>query len=378
MNPVQKTIRGRGSLKNLPLMMEKLNIHRPMIVVSRSLSEKLVEDVPALLGCPVFSGYHANPDLADSASAAAIYLQENCDGLISVGGGSAIDTAKAVKARLKSENEDDLKHNRLDGSETCPQIAVPGTAGTGSEATQFAVVYVEGQKLSLDHPSLQPEGVILDPSLLDSLTAYHKKSCALDSLCQGIESYWSRKSNDDSRIHAYLAIVGILDNLKKYLSGDPHAADEMMDASYQSGKAIQLTRTTAAHAMSYCLTKTMGIAHGHACMLTLPFVWEHMLSSGEKDDLLRDLSSKMRLGDPVMGPKLLRGILFDLEMEIPPVPDEQTLDLLTESVNTDRLSNHPVPLSQAQIRQIYRKAMTLPSENEKQACLDIWRYYGRG
>lgn len=169
----------------------------------------------------------------------------------------------------------------------------------------------------------------------------------------------------------------MLDNLKSYLEGDPHAADEMMDAAYQSGKAIQITRTTAAHAMSYKLTKTMGIAHGHACMLTLPTLWELMLTHEEMKETLSDLSDKMRLGDPQMGPKLLRGILFDLEMEIPPMPDAAALDALAAAVNTERLGNHPVAMSREDVRDAYRRSFVPLGENERQACLDIWNYYGR-
>ena len=102
----------------------------------------------------------------------------------------------------------------------------------------------------------------------------------------------------------------MLDNLKAYLAGDPHAADEMLDASYQSGKAIQITRTTAAHAMSYQLTKTFGIAHGHAVMLTLPTLWEMMSEDEQTAPVLKDLSRLMRLGDPLMAPRLLRGVNF--------------------------------------------------------------------
>ena len=93
--------------------------------------------------------------------------------------------------------------------------------------------------------------------------------------------------------------------------------------------------------------------------------------------MLKDLSAKMRLGDVRMGPKLLKGILYDLEMEIPPVPDEGILEELACSVNTERLNNHPVKMNGAEIKQAYRRAMTPLRENEKQACLDIWRYYGR-
>ena len=94
-------------------------------------------------------------------------------------------------------------------------------------------------------------------------------------------------------------------------------------------------------------------------------------------DILKDLSTKMRLGDIRMGPKLLKGILYDLEMLIPPVPEEAVLEELACSVNTERLNNHPVKMTKEEIKQIYRRAMIPPRANEKQACLDIWRYYGR-
>ena len=377
MNDYQKVIRGRESLKRLPELCQKLGIRKPLIVGLDPLTGTLLKKNPWLLSAPLYTGFHSNPDLKDSEEGAKLYTREHCDGLISIGGGSSIDTAKAIKARLNAKDEGDVISSRLEGNVSCPHIAVPGTAGTGSEATQIAVVYVDGSKVSLNHRSLRPDGVVLDASLLDSLPLYHKKSCALDALSQGIESYWSRGSNEDSKVHAYLAVIGVLDNLKAYLEGDPHAAEEMLDASYQSGKAIQITRTTAAHAMSYMLTKKMGLAHGHACFLTLPVLWESMQEKDEMQGILKDLSTKMRLGDIRMGPKLLKGILYDLEMQIPPVPDEAVLEELAGSVNTERLNNHPVKMTKEEIKLIYRRSMIPLRDNEKQACLDIWRYYGR-
>ena len=379
MNEYQKVIRGRGSLRKISEMVNMLSIQKPLIVGAEPLTETLMKRNPELLSCPVFSDFHPNPDLSDSAKGAEMYIRESCNGLISIGGGSSIDTAKAIKARLRSGNNAELIDSNLADCPECRHIAVPGTAGTGSEATQIAVVYVNGKKVSLNHRDLKPDGVILDSTLLDTLPMYHKKSCALDALAQGIESYWSKGANDDSRVHAYLAIIGVLDNLKEYIVGeDSHAADEMLDASYQSGKAIQITRTTAAHAMSYMLTKKMGLAHGHACMLTLPVLWEMMERHEEMLGTLNDLSSKMRLGDTQLVPRLLKGILYDLDMTIPDLPDDQTLDELTEAVNTERLSNHPVSLSKEEIKEVYRKSMTPVCENEKKACIDIWKYYGRG
>ena len=400
---IQKVIRGRDSIRRAAEMMEALGIRRPLIVGSRSLIPRLRRG-DALKAAPAFSGYHPNPDLADAEAGVKIYREQGCDGLISIGGGSAMDTAKAIKAGLCAESAEDLKANRLNisdfpdfsasagkirnlrelkgrarrpaGRSHLPHLAIPGTAGSGAETTATAVVYENGTKLSLSHPALLPEGVILDAGLLDSLPEYHKKSCALDALSQGIESYWAKAATEDSRVHAYLAFRGVLDNLKGYLAGDPHAAEEMMDASYQSGRAIFTTRTTAAHAMSYQITKMLGPAHGHACALTLPVLWDLLTENEDTRAMMADLAEKMGLGDPMMGSRLLRGILIDLDMPAPPMPTEEELNRLAGSVNAERLGNHPMALSAAQIRAIYRRAFTPLGANERQACLDIWKYYG--
>ena len=375
MNSYQIVRRGRGSLGKVQEVFGKIDIKRPLIVGSRHLTGTLLKKVPALLNAPVFSEYHPNPELQDAVPGMEIFRKEGCDGILSIGGGSAMDTAKAIKALLYAESAENAAAGRFPADMETPHLAVPGTAGTGAEATQTAVVYIGNKKISLNHPGLRPEGVILDADLLDTLPVYHKKSAALDALSQGIESYWSRSATEDSRVHAYLAILGILDNLKGYLAGDPHAAEEMLDASYQSGKAIQITRTTAAHAMSYQLTKQLGLAHGHACMLTLPVLWEEMAEHDELKEMLQDLSAKMRLGDPQMAPRLLRGILYSLEMDIPAVQDEAVLDALTDSVNTERLGNHPVTMTKEDVKEVYRRAFTPLCAAEKKACTDIWTYY---
>ena len=92
-------------------------------------------------------------------------------------------------------------------------------------------------------------------------------------------------------------------------------------------------------------------------------------------ECLSDLCGKMRLSNPQLVPKLLRGILFDLEMDIPDMPDGETLDTLASSVDPVRLGNHPVKMSTDDIREVYRRAFTPLCAAEKTACMDIWKYY---
>lgn len=372
---IQKVLRGRGKLARLPELMEKLQLHRPLLVCGETLLPVFQQATG--LSPARFGGYHPNPDFTDAAAGVACYRENGCDGLISLGGGSAMDTAKTIKAMLLADTAEDALASRLPEDRGMPHIAIPATAGTGSEATQTAVVYVNDQKVSIAHEALLPEGVVLDGSLLDTLPEYHRKACAMDALCQGIESYWAKTATEDSRVQAYLCILGVLDNIRGYMAGDAHAQDEMLEAAYRSGKAIQETRTTAAHAMSYQITKKLGYAHGHACALTLPFLWEHMISNEDALPVLMELASRMRLGSEYMGSRLLRGLLIDLGLEPDQRPDDALLDALADSVNIERLSNHPEPLTREQLRRIYAQAFRPAEGKDRQVCVDLWQYYGR-
>ena len=371
----QRMLRGRGKLEKIRELMDKLNIARPLLVCDGSMGAVFAERTG--MDIPQFSAFHPNPDFSDCAAGAALYRERGCDGLISMGGGSAMDTAKAIKALVVAEDADAALLSRLPEDAALPHIAIPTSAGTGAEATQIAVMYVDNQKVSLSHPALLPDGVVHDGSLLDTLPDYHRKSCAMDALCQGIESYWANGATEDSRVHAYLAILGVLDNLRAYLAGDPHAQDEMLEAAYRSGRAIQISRTTAAHAMSYQLTKQLGYAHGHACMLTLPYLWEHLAAKEDALPIVMEIADRMRLGNEAMAPRLLKGMLIDLDMEPKGVPDAGMLDLLADSVNLERLSNHPEALTREELRRVYARALSPVSGMERQMCLDLWKYYGQ-
>ncbi len=377
MNSYQKVIRGRDSLKKLPEMMNKLHVSNPMIIGNDQMISILMRNHPFLFSSTVFSSFHTKPDFSDAVSGSDTYSKSSCDGLVSIGGCSSIDTAKAIKACLNTVSKEDIMQNRFFVKKQIPHIAVPGTAGTGSEATQFAEICMDGIKVSLDHEMLRPDGAVLDSALLDFLPEYHKSTSALCALAHGVESYWSSSYNDDCRVHAYLAIIGILDNMNAYLKGNPHAADEILDASYQSGKAIQMKKTTAVSEIAGVLACRSGISYGHACMLTITVLWEMMAEREELMDVLSDLSLKMRLGSLQMAPRLLKGIMYDLELPIPQLPDGIALDELADTVNMQKLNHHPVRITREDIKEIYRRAMTPMCANERKACVDIWRYYGR-
>lgn len=152
---------------------------------------------------------------------------------------------------------------------------VPTTAGTGSESTHFSVVYIGDEKYSLAHPSMLPDTVILDPALTESMPPYLAACTGMDAVCQAIESWWSVNSTAESREYSRQSLALGLRNLEKAVTDpDRDARECMLLASNLSGRAINIARTTVAHAVSYPITSRFRVPHGHAVALTLPWFFE--------------------------------------------------------------------------------------------------------
>ncbi len=366
----QHVIRGRGCLAQTPALLDSLGIRKPMIVGSQRMAQRLM-DAGVSRSAPVFHAYHPNPDFIDCRDGAALFDSEGCDGLVSIGGGSAMDTAKGIKALLICRDDRAALDSAFPQGTQLTHVAIPTSAGTGSEATPFAVLYVDGQKHSLSGDAMLPEGVALDGDLLASLPLLHKKSCALDALCQGVESWWVRSATDESRTHALNAIRGVLASLRPYLQGDPNAAQAMLDAAFESGEAIRFTRTTAAHAMSYQLTKRLGMPHGQSCMLTLPWHTRILLQHPDVRPVLESLAQALSIAADDL-PDMMTGLLIDLDLMNTAPVDDALLDALAVSVNAERLGNHPCALTTAQLREIYAAALAQPDDETRRRCLKRW------
>ncbi|NWK55159.1 phosphonoacetaldehyde reductase [Verrucomicrobiaceae bacterium N1E253] len=195
------------------------------------------------------------------------------DAILAIGGGSVIDVAKLLKAFWHHPELllPGLHHSDSLHPANIPLIAIPTTAGSGSEATHFAVVYHNKEKHSIAHPDLLPDLAIIDSELLHSLPQHIAAASGMDALCQGIESYWSIHSTEASRSLAKEAIQLAWSSLKPaVLDKDPDALEQLARASHLAGQAINLTKTTAPHAVSYALTSYFGLQHGHAVGLLTP------------------------------------------------------------------------------------------------------------
>lgn len=246
----------RGSIENLKYWKEDA-----LVFTGKKSFEKIRPIVKEYLNFPFYyNDFSTNPKLEEIEKGVET-ISINPKTIIAIGGGSVIDFAKVYKYKTKLN---------------VPLIAIPTTCGTGSEATQFAVYYKEGKKQSLDSPEVLPNVAIVDSQFVENNPTYLKACTALDAYCQAIESYFACKSTEKSRQYAMEAIKLCRDNLVKYVNSNEKTYSlNMSKASNLSGKAINISRTTAAHAMSYSITTKYGIPHGHAVALNIAKVMEY-------------------------------------------------------------------------------------------------------
>lgn len=224
-----------------------------------------------------FSDFTPNPKSEDVQRGIMEFKVFSPDNVVAVGGGSVIDMAKLINYFATNEiGTCDYIAGKRGTKQGKPLIAIPTTAGSGSEVTSFAVMYVDRTKYSVDQPSLLPNVAVVDPYLTESLPSHITAATGMDALGQAIESYWSVNSTGISKQYASQAIRLAISNLTAAVNrSDISARRAMAEAAHLAGKAINITRTTAPHAISYPLTAYFGVPHGHAVGLTLSCVLDY-------------------------------------------------------------------------------------------------------
>ena len=210
------------------------------------------------------------------------------DAIVAVGGGSVIDTAKILGLALATESAGVLElvaGGVPADAEPVPLIAVPTTAGTGSEVTPFATVWDTGEprKLSVADPRLFPSLALVDATLTLELDWEQTLSSGLDAYVQCLEAICNRNANPVTSAFAERGVAMIPGALRR-LRGEPDSLESralMAEAALLSGLAISHTRTALAHSMSYPITAHFGVPHGLACALVLPAVLEFNLDADD-------------------------------------------------------------------------------------------------
>lgn len=363
----QKILCGPGWREELSRGLAEHEVKKLLLVCGKSYERLSIrEEIEALpMELVRFSGFSPNPKYEEVCAGVDLFRANGCDGIMAVGGGSAMDVAKCVK--LYSRMDPLRNYLEQEPADTgVPLIAIPTTAGTGSESTRFAVIYYQGVKQSVAHDSIRPDWAVLEPAVLEKLPLYQKKCTMLDALCQGIESCWSMNSTEESVRYAKQAVETIRRDWRAYImEGDPSAAAEIMQAANSAGRAINITQTTAPHAMSYKLTSLYGLPHGHAVAVCLPEVWEYMLAHTEETadkrgaaylrKVFDDIAASLGCADASEAVAWFRRLLDTLELGYP--QGVSGLDELAAAVNPIRLKNNPVPLSRDTLRDMYERIL---------------------
>lgn len=275
---------GVGALKQLS---GYLGEGKVLLVTTPGFTKRgLTRTLTALIGKRkhiVLDNVKPNPTIGALDEDTVQLCNEDIRQIIALGGGSAIDSAKVLSFLLAAGSDFHLRDYFEQGGglpdvRTLPLVAIPTTAGTGSEVTPFATVWdmVGEKKYSLASPQLFARTALLDPELTLTLPRELTIVTGLDALSHALESLWNRNANPLTRIYALRAVALILETLPALaneLDNIEHRA-RMMEASLLAGLAISGSRTALAHSISYPITARYGMPHGLACSFTLPAILE--------------------------------------------------------------------------------------------------------
>lgn len=282
-NPVS-TYFGHGSLSKIKELTENETV--TLVTFPEAESLGLIEKIQLLLGnrlVHIIDNVQPNPDVSHLKETYENFWRkfEHCDTVLAVGGGSSIDTAKALIVGTETHKFESLLDLLSTGHKFNPSsfkklIAIPTTAGTGSEVTPWATIWdsEKQKKYSLHLDCTWPTVAIIDPELMLTVPKSITISTGLDALSHAFESIWNINANPISDTFAISAIEDILDCLPQ-LSNDLlnlELRSRMALAALKAGMAFSNTKTALAHSISYEMTLRHGLTHGIACSFTLPYV----------------------------------------------------------------------------------------------------------
>ena len=372
----QKEFIGVGCINNIKEIIKETRAKKILLVTGKQSyiccnAKSQINEILNDAYTEQFNQFEVNPKLDDVYTGVRLLKNTKFNLIIAVGGGSVIDMAKLVNILGAQKDNDLIKYitdNVLITEKGLPLVAIPTTAGTGSEATHFAVVYVDNVKHSLSHRFMLPDYAIVDAELSYSLPSHITAASGMDALSQAVESYWAVKSTQESKKFASEAIVLILGVLQSAVLGDKKSRIIMSKAAYLAGKAINITTTTAPHAISYPISTYYGLQHGHAVALTLGHFFE--INYNFKDINVTDprginyLKNIMKELYDMFGTKsalecknkwygIMEAIGLEDNAKNIGISTEYEIDEIIDNINLQRLSNNPVRVSKNTLKKIF-------------------------
>jgi alcohol dehydrogenase class IV len=368
----QSEIHGWGSLSRIPEIVDRVGARHIFLITGRgsfaaSGAEEALAKHLSRHSVVRFCDFHVNCRIEDISKGVDLLADGAFDLIIAVGGGSVMDMAKLVNI-FKANGGEMMSY--VTGrtpieKRGLPLAAVPTTSGSGSEATHFAVLYVDKVKYSVAHEYMRPDYCLIDPALTSSLPPQITASSGVDALGQAIESYWSVNSTDTSKSYSEQAIEQAVAHLKQAVKAPDKASRQAMaDAAHLAGKAIDIAKTTGPHALSYYFTSHYDVPHGHAVALTLGRFIQFNSRVSRQDvadargvDYVRCTMERLLGLLGVKSPEEGTAMIEDLMTEIGLETDVRKVGLgdaadvaeLIRGINADRLKNNPRKVRPADI-----------------------------
>lgn len=370
---------GFGSVKNLKKILAK---HKPKNIFlvtgqnsyTKSGAKSILDDYLKNHHVTHFNDFEENPKLKDIAKGIRIFGRNKCDFVIAVGGGSVMDIAKSINALAANPGNsiDYIKNKKNIKNKGKILIAIPTTAGSGSEATKFAVIYIGKTKYSLEHEFILPDYAIVDQQFTISLPKHITASTGMDALSQGIESYWCINSTNESKKYAKEAIKLVMKNLRMAVNKPSKKSRiAMSKAAHLAGKAINISKTTACHAISYPITSYFNVPHGHAVALTLGEILVYNSQVKEEDlsdkrgvdyvkktikEITNLLDSNTAEDAKTKIKNLMEEIVLRIKLSDLGIKTDNDINVIIKNgFNPDRVKNNPRRLTEEGLREILNK-----------------------
>ena len=371
-----KVIEGESSLSKIPGLLKESNLSKPLVVTDNGIhSLGLINPLFKYLeeNKVKYSYYHdvvANPTIGNVNDGLKVFKDGGCDSIIVVGGGSAMDCAKMIGALAVKKNKtvEQLKGLLKVGKALPFLIAVPTTAGTGSETTLAAVIVNENthHKYAINDPHLIPKYAVLDPSLLVGLPPKITSTTGMDALTHAVEAYIGRSNTKKTRKAALEAIKLIDENLVNSFKDGKNLEyrKNMQKAAYLAGVAFTRAYVGYVHAIAHSLGGKYNVPHGLANAIILPYVLEEFGKSiykklSELSDLLslcEKSSSKEEKAKAFINYVRKLNKKMDIPEKFDIVYDEISVNEMIENAYKEGNPLYPVPkeFSRDDFKKIYR------------------------
>ena len=360
---LQEEFLGQNSLNNLKNLIKYLKIKKVLVVCgkksfSKSGASELLKAILERTENEFFYKSFDYPEFQDLVLSSKLVTEFRPDIILAIGGGAVLDLAKLSNVFCTFNFEKNkIKKSAFEiKKKFCKLVAIPTTAGSGAEATRHAVLYIDKNKFSIESPFILSDYVIIDPSLIITAPKDISASSGIDALSQAIESLISKKSNDESVRYS----IKSLEYSTKYLEN--HINQKTLDTSHRmslaafyAGKAINISKTTAPHAISYPFTSYFGVKHGQAVSYTLcdclNFNYKNLKFSSVSFDLrsrfnklfdIFKVSSIDALDRKIS--QIVKNIGLSTDIRDFNVKKIEDINLILENINSERLANNPVKI----------------------------------